>query len=244
MYFIMDENKRRNKGEKIRNSCKSRPLRRAYTRLATKGIFYATPLFLLFSEVGRERLKDPETWKKLVKPERRIGMLEGAIISDSQYIPDIGNTNFTYESEKLGYWIGVDYLRVQELGRSSKKISRGKFLSFPLEEVEGKTGDEYTPTHLFDLFDPLHLFRLQNPTLDELVKDEFIEPTSYSDALRRVGQYEGLANKIAITGIEDKEVYQVTPKGNSLIFLTKPMGDTKKRPKEDTTPVYERPQIA
>lgn len=240
----MDENKKREEREKIRISCKNRPIRRAVTSLIFKSAFYMSPLFLLFSEDGREKLKDPEIWKKLVKSERRIGMLEGAIISDSQYVPDIENTNFTYESEKLGSWIGVDYLREQELGRSSKKNSRGKLFSFPLEEVEGKTGDEYTPTHLFDMFDPLHMLRLHNPTLDELIKDEFIEPVSYSHALRRVGQYEILANRIAIIGIEDKEVYQVTPKGNSLLFLTKPMGDSKARPREDTSPVYERPQFA
>ena len=244
MYFIMDEEKKREGREKLRIICKNRPINRALGSFTFRTAYYMSPLFLLFSQEGREKLKDPETWKKLVISERRIGMLEGTIISDSQYVPDVENANFTYESEKPGSWIGVDYLREQELGRNSKKISRGKLLSFPLEEVEGRTGDEYTPTGLFDMFDPLHVLRFQSPTLDELVKDEFIKPTSYSDALRRVGQYEVLANNIAIMGIEGKEVYQVTPKGNSLIFLNKPMGDTKTRLREDMSPVYERPQFA
>lgn len=216
-------------------------------RILTKSILYGIspliPFLRLFSKEGRNDFFNPEIWRFFYRRERRIGMLNGSIISDSQYIPNDENKDFIFQKQKSGTWIGVDYLRELELGKKSKKISRGIFYSFPLEEVEGNSKEDYTPTFLFNVFEPLHLLRFQKPSLDDLITEEFIEPTAYSHALKKVGKYEKLASRLEIMGISQKEVYQITPKGNGLIFLDSYGGDKEKEIEEETSPLIEKPRF-
>jgi hypothetical protein len=225
------------------NRLKKNKIERNLLNLIYKIILYADPMIKSLSKDGREELKNSNYMNIIFNREYRIGMLTGTILSNSQFTPIPQTNDYMFESSKAGELIGVDYLRQEELGEKAITISKGSLFGCLLEEIENKSIEEYTPTGLLNLFDVMHSLQLETPSLEKLIKGEYIEPISYTNALKSVGQYENLASIISNSEIQHKEVYQVTPKGNGLLFLESKFGEPSPKKTKNKIPMINRPAI-
>jgi len=111
-----------------------------------------------------------------------------------------------------------------------------------LNEVQGNPGDLLTPTGTLNVFDWNHLKTWDIASLDDLLGDEFLEETTYEVAYRRAGVYEAFAAAIHVLGIAEKNLYQVTPKGNAIVYLIRDSGKKEKKPEKEKVPIL-RPQF-
>ena len=113
--------------------------------------------------------------------------------------------------------------------------------TFALDEVKGNPQWLHTPTNLFDIFDLAHALCFDCPPLDQAIEQGYLRETTYGAAYRKTGHYEKYRLALLHSGINDKPVYVVTPKGNGLVGLAPDMGEKVKKPKTipECKPVFE-----
>ena len=140
-----------------------------------------------------------------------------------------------------GRWVSYDFNRRQEFGEKSMSLKKGKLYDFPLTDVMPNDVNTPTPTGYFDFFDIEHFLHIDVPTVDGLIYLELLKSTTYRDSFRRVGIYENHAKQLDDLGIANKEVYQVTPKGNGLIFLDEEGGERKPKEKRSSLTINPQP---
>ena len=227
--------------EKFHNRLKKNKIERQILSVILKACMYTTPIIKSLTKEGRKEIKENNLYELIYSKHGKIGMLDGTIISDSQFVPNFTTNDYTFKSKNAGEYIGVDYLRHSELGENSNPISEGSFYACLLEEIQNNPRDKPTPTHLLNLFDIMHSIQLETPSLETLISGEYLEPINYINALKSVGQYENLAQILDKSEIKNKQVYQVTPKGNGLIFLDSKMGEPKTKKSEQQIPIINRP---
>ena len=215
--------------------------KRFLTNLAMKTI--VIPYTLFFTEEGRQVLQDPKRFKKLFDRECNIGLLEGSIIGDSLYSANKGDIELQRESSIAGQWVAHDPYRTREFGENAPEIHKGKLLSFLVEEIAGNNKNHYTPTEFLNVYDVCHLAYLNTSSIGELVDGEYVEEKKYENALKQIGLYEGYKEQLP-NNVLKKEVYQVTPKGNGLIFLRKEAGEKKKKIQEKKSSLIPQPVFA
>lgn len=231
-----DSTQRRQKLGEIRNSVskleKSR-VSRTIINTSFRVLFYSV---LLTTRSGREMLMDAERRRFLYDREERIGLLEDSIISDELYIPNEAGTSLEQISAVAGRFVGYDFHRPKEFKSAGKKRERqvkrdGKLWTFAINEVSGNDINDYTPTDLFNIFNPMHFLSLDIPTIDEATDQGFLQETTYRQAYEKVGMYPRYRQYLELQGISDRTIYTVTPKGNGLVFLVTDGGE--KRNQED-----------
>ena len=66
------------------------------------------------------------------------------------------------------------------------------------------------------------------PSIDEVLEWGYVREVTYGESFERVKQFERYKDALAFFDISDKTVYQVTPKGNGLVYLLKDGGDKKR----------------
>ncbi len=140
-----------------------------------------------------------------------------------------------------GKWCGYDFNRESEFGKKAITQKKGKLLSFILEEIKENKSSDYTPTTLFQFFDITHLLSMECPSIGYLIEQGLLEARTYREAFQRIGTYDKYARSMDFFEITDKEVYQVTPKGNGLIFLSGESGEKVKEKKKakELVPAYQ-----
>ncbi|MBI4453755.1 hypothetical protein HY636_03875 [Candidatus Woesearchaeota archaeon] len=163
---------------------------------------------------------------------RRVGLLEGAIFDNALYVPNEKSDSLEYLTSVGGRWSGYDHtcrfkLKLEDL---TNRITDAKLLAFPLPELLDKPTQDYTSIGMVDLMNITDLFQIVCPTIEELLKWEFAERVTYSRAFSKIGIYERYETNLYLLGVADKLVYQVTPKGNGLIYLSQDSGE--KEPKK------------
>lgn len=201
------------------------------TNIATRLLLYGVILLN-----GGELLRDPEARRFLYDREERLGLLEDSIFSNELFFPNKEESSLEHESAVAGRYIGYDFRRPTEFGKKVKEkgsniIRDARLLAVPLREVIDNPPDKYTPTSLLDIYTVEHICLLQPTTIDDLVKDGLAEQTTYKEAYHRVGLYNKYRSFIELGQIADKPVYRVTPKGNTLVILSKDFGVKQKDPK-------------
>lgn len=217
---MMDREKRQEMLEEIKGSKKTRIFSATLLGTALIRHFFFTPK-------GWKSLQKPEFWNFPFRTELRKGLLEDAIIQNPLYVPNEQEGGLKYEDALSGRWVAYDFHRERIFGRANP-LKKGKFHSFILDDIKDNEGNTQTPTELFQLFDMYHFFHAERPSIDYLIEQEIIEPKTYGEAYQKAGQYETYAHALDIHELKDKKVYQVTPKGNTLLFLAGDGGDTKK----------------
>ena len=110
----------------------------------------------------------------------------------------------------------------------------GIFAEFVIDEVKDNHIEELTPTHIVNITNIDHIACLDKPSITELVDTEIVIPTTHSDAYKRVGAYEQYAEDLHSRNVADDLIYQVTPKGNGLVFIIPRRGDS--QPKTEPQP--------
>ncbi len=155
-----------------------------------------------------------------------MGLLEGALIENPLYVPQ-ENGSLAVNYARAGAWVAWDIQRKSVLGRNGIKQQRkGTLGIFLPDEVRDHEKGEYTPT---DLLEPLsidHFLTYESPSISYILGKGLVEETTYGRALQREGLYEKYARAMGVLNIEGKRVFQVTPKGNTLIYLLNDGGDT------------------
>lgn len=170
--------------------------------------------------------------------DNRLGLLEDSIIGNPLCFP-IDETYTANKSTNGGEWLGYDFWRptvlpVRKDGYPHSRLFEGKLAAFILDEVKDNPASQRTPMSTLKLYRFDHVLSIDMPKIETLVDLEFIRPTTYRDAYRRVGVYESYAADLDAKGVTDDKVYQVTPKGNTLVYLVQPSG--KPEPKTQQSP--------
>ena len=104
-------------------------------------------------------------------------------------------------------------------------------MSFLIDEVKDRDKSDYTPLDLFQFTDIEHIMHADFPTIEELVEQGLVEETTYEEAYRSVGLYDQYSQSMGVLGISEETVYQITPKGNTLIDLSNDGGRKIKKSK-------------
>lgn len=206
----------------------SRVMRRIVNFTVTSAFY----LNIFLTPNGRELLKTENGRRMLFNREGRIGMLEDSIFSYDLYYPNDGGTSLDYKSAAAGRWVGYDFHRKKEFGNKAKQTSEGRLAAFMLEEVKDSGPDDYSPTGLANLYDIDHLFHLEIPPIDDLLKEGFVRETSYRVAFEKVGILDKYKQYLGLAAALEKPVYTVTPKGNGLVGLMRDGGDKVEKRKE------------
>lgn len=224
----------------LRDFIKQHRLARGSINLLYRTAMYT---YLIATQSGREKLNNPEIRKAIFNKEGRVGLLAGTIFSHDLYFPNNSHTSLFHRSALAGRFMAYDFHRPAEFGpnvlkTSSHIIENGRLMIIPLEEVAKNSWDTYTPTDLLNIFDIEHASYIQPATIEDALQCGFIQETSYQDAFDRVGLFSTFQSELQRTGIMDLNVYQVTPKGNTLIILQKDFG-----PKEQMFEKKSAPQF-
>lgn len=232
--------------EEFRSFLKSHRIGRRIINSALR-ILYYEKLFL--SKEGREMLKDPAKRNTLLllNRENTTGLLEGSILNPDLYHPNKESTSIEITSAPAGRYVGFDFHRPMEFGIKKgvfeRQKSAGRICVIALDEVYNNNPDTYTPTSLLNFWDLTHLLCLDFPPLEKVLENGFLKESTYKEAYANAGLYERYRLALIHSGVFDKPVYVVTPKGNTLVGLIKDGGKKMEKPKSipELKPAFEMP---
>jgi len=193
--------------------------------------FVAGPTFVL---------TNPEFMGMLYNKEFFVGLLEKSIIQNPLYIPSDNGSLEKLEAKGWNF-SGYDFDRISEFGKDVVSKKEGRIVSFLLDRIKNNHKDVYTLTGILNIFDPIDVLTFEKPSVDYLIENGMLEKTTYQEAYSKTGLYGGYAKSMNILDISENEVYQVTPKGNGLMFLWPDGGDSsqKKKKIKELRPAFE-----
>lgn len=188
-----------------------------FAKYATELLLRATIKTNIFMQHG------PEGLRLLKDPEQMSGLIEGAILGPKLCYPDPNIGALIYKSAQGGLWLAHDFKRPEEFPSASKKRgvelnSEGKLFGFMLDEVRSNDAEDRTPIGKLSLLSLDHLLTFDSYTAAELVGEGMLRATTYREAYTQVGLSEYVPDLESRSLAEDK-VFQVTPKGNTLVGL-------------------------
>lgn len=204
---------------------------RAFHSVVNAVVRSAVYLYIFATPKGWAYLSGREHRQVLFDRKYRTGMLEHSIIWNPLYFPD-DQGELQYEKAPGGRWVAYDFHRHKELGKNVANHLQGRLAYFLLDIVLPNSKQTFTPSNTLDFFEIEHILQFESRGIEDLVKHEFVELTTYSQAFKRAGAFEQYAAQLVSTGIEEARVYQVTPKGNGLILICKDGGEKIEKPKE------------
>lgn len=203
-------------------------------RKIMKTVFHTAFNFYLFSNPANWNLLRDRDFRELALSKKyRVGLFEGAILSNSLYVPNDQSNNFRYEDSNAGEFVSFDPLR-KEILPESNILRKGIIYSFHLDEISENNPEKRTPYGLLEIFDLEHMKTLHVGGLTELCEKGFLRETNYEDAYSRVGLNRRYMQNLSILGLDEKPVYQVTPKGNTLLFIDKREGNKKEEKRQES----------
>lgn len=176
-----------------------------------------------------------------VDHERFAGMTEGSIFDYRLCHPNEDSTGLVYRQAEAGRFIGYDFNRPKVFPVNNRRptvriLGEGRLFGFILDEVKDSPSDEKTPTELLSIANIEHILSLDTHKPEDLVDQGFLDRLAYIDAYDKVGLASTYANELQNRGLATQNVYQVSPKGNTLFRLV-PDGGSKKR-KEEPQPSF------
>ena len=179
---------------------------------------------------------------KLAAREGTYGLLEGSIIDADLTYPDKEKGYLTHKRAQGGRWVTHDFKRPaafpSEARRGMLNDHRvGRLSSFILDEVIDKDEDQLTPIGLLNIAEPLHMLKFNSTSPGKLVDEGLVRLTTYEEAYDNVGLYDEFGEELHLRGVAEDSVFQVTPKGNTLIFVTRDSGS--KKPQEEREKSFE-----
>lgn len=206
--------------QQLQRTQQSRAIRFLYDvtiHLVVYGMFFFTP-------DGWSALANPRR-RRLLSRRARHGLLEGTIIQNPLYIPR-DESNLEMRTATAGQWVAYDFERPDKLGHQ-QPVSEGVLYSLLVNWLDGYSRHAPTPIFSIDVLSS-DIFAFERPSVEYLIQKDILESATYEKAYRRVGRYDAYARAMEVLGISDKEVFQVTPKGNGVVRLGRDGGDTSK----------------
>lgn len=174
-------------------------------------------------------------------PAINSGFLEGSIIGNPLRYPNPEESGLTNKRVGGGSWVGYDFRRpyvfpkAHERGEA-EQLYEGRFFGVILEEVKDNPPDQQTPLGLLHLSNIDQLLQFDSYTAAELLDLGVLAEKSYGQAYENVGLYGEYADELKARSIIDEPVFQITPKGNTLVMLVEDGGDP--QPDEKTQPSF------
>lgn len=165
--------------------------------------------------------KNPFEVKKIMT-QRTTGFRVNTIIWNPLFLPDItaDNEKLFFQTASAGRWNAYDFLRTDVLSSSatsSHHFHDVQLLFFPLEELKNNDSQTETPEGLFDIFNVNHMVEFTKFSVDQALQFWAIEQTTYYQAYEKIWNT-NLLRDVEQLSIAEKKVYQITPKGSTLIF--------------------------
>ncbi|MBI2665385.1 hypothetical protein HYX12_02065 [Candidatus Woesearchaeota archaeon] len=175
--------------------------------------------------------------------EGRIGLLENAILQNPLHHP-VDESNTLEETTTLaGAWNAYDFRRRSEFSRKANPKSSGTIISLFPDQIRDYSPDTYTPTGYVDLIWAENALLMEKLSLSELLERGLLIETTYEEAFARAGVLRRFSYQLVTKDIGDKPVFQVTPKGNGLVYLINNGGDEVKN-KEKEPALLLTPKLA
>lgn len=163
------------------------------------------------------------------------GLCEDAIIAPRLCSPADGQEYLKYEQAHAGHSFSYDFRRPEFFPLSKDKrwmkLEReGTIFAYMLDGIESRPEDERTHLPIGELLTLDTLMTFDKPGIEKLREIGMIARRSHEQAYEIAGQEQWI-DELRSRGVADDPVHQVTPKGHSLIYLTKESG--KKTPKKE-----------
>ena len=156
-------------------------------------------------------------------PDKSQGLLSGAIIAAKLGQPGPTTGELVYKQPSGNNWLGFDFIRpFVFMPLPTHQEHEGSLEGAPLDEVIGQSADERTPDKFFDPMNFMHSLTRRSFSMGDLAIMGMVRQTSYAEAYDGVGLYASYKEGLAQRRLTDEPVYQVTPKGNGLVFLLPP----------------------
>lgn len=194
----------------------------------TGHILYALAMvyYLSATKEGREALKNPEFRKTLIDKEKRTGLLEDTILSPILYHPNSEYTSLIKTQAQAGRWTSYDFRRSQEFyPKKVKQLDNGKLIAFILPEIIGNDPNKFTPTNTVNIFDITHVLTIETPSIQQVIEYGYLKETTYKKAYDEAGTNGKFDKYLQLKNLLDTKIYQVTPKGNGMLFLATDAGE-------------------
>jgi len=170
-------------------------------------------------------LFNPSYRKLMFDRETKTGLLEDSIFAPSLWCPNDEGTSLQYDNAVAGRYAAYDFHRREEFGKNTVNRGKGRLIAFPLDEIIDNPASKYTPSTLVEPLDLGQILQIVFPSIDELVEWELVRDTTYKEAYKRAGLYDQYRLGIELKNIGDETVYQITPKGNGLVFVATEGGE-------------------
>ncbi len=184
--------------------------------------------------------------KHLKDPEHTSGLIEGAVIADRLCFPAVEAAGeLVLKQGSAGRWLGYDFKRPDEFPIAARRGTllqefEGQMLYADLADRNTNDPSHRTPTTPINVYSIDHILSISSPSLDYLTEGGFLVRRSHEQAYEIAGAVE-LIGGLRSRGVADLPVYQITPRGNSLIMLAPDGGDA--TPKEDRQPEFSPARI-
>lgn len=170
---------------------------------------------------------DPMTRRTLTR-DGQTGLLAGSIVGNELYVPYLDESEeLYYDSAEAGRYLGYDFRRPHRFGPDTSKFIHGRLWAFIIDEVKGREPDDYTPIGSLRPLSARHALLQNTYSLENLQEEGLIRKTTYGQAYFRVGLLSRHKEYLDLLGKTEETVYQVTPKGNGLVFIFAEEGDYK-----------------
>mgnify|MGYP004496641803 CR=1 FL=1 len=158
------------------------------------------------------------------------GLIEGALIAPKLAYVDSESGQLIYKEATNSALLSFDAMRPSEFNfqpeeYGSALVNEGVMWSYMPEEIKDNPGSLRTPTHYISGYDINHLFTVDKYPLDHLIGEQILRSVSMDEAFEAVGLEEYIPGLEARRIAKDR-VYQVTPKGNTLVSLEDDDGDS------------------
>ncbi|MBI4152460.1 hypothetical protein HY495_02005 [Candidatus Woesearchaeota archaeon] len=221
-----EEEKKREQRRETINLLKSvSPLeKKIYNAVTRAGIYVYAFLVLCSGKEGAFRL-----WKALSSKRHRIGLLEGAVLGPSLWVPT-ENGFVEKMTAPAGRWCGYDPSRLVKL-RTNEEKGTGRLEAILDEYTLDETRDQndLTPTGTYDLLDLYTLLSIDSVGIEKAERIGLVQETTYGRAFAKLG-LSGYLNSIETVGAAQDKIWQVTPKGNGIVYLIPDGGEKKELP--------------
>lgn len=174
--------------------------------------------------------------------DNQIGLTEGSLIQSPLAYADPETGLFTYESGPSAAWVTIDhnrhkYLPAHQETYRNGMLTKGTLFAFLLDEIIDNPPHKLTPTSLLQPWSLNHLLAFDaGVRMETLVEHGFVEATNYGEAYTQLEMPE-MVETLERRSLAYDPVYQVTPKGHTLIMVTKTGGDKVEKP--ETKEVFE-----
>lgn len=149
------------------------------------------------------------------------GLTEGTIIGNPVWFPMQPNI-FAFQGTSAGHWVGIDFDRPMifppRKGGTTRQPWKGALYSMYIDEVKDRSPEQRTPNRLLKPLRFDHFASYDKTTPERAIGDGLLRATTYGEAFRQLGFAENFGEELEARNLVDSQVFQVTPKGNTLVF--------------------------